>query len=404
MPVAAALQTETDVAQPTPSPAEGAGPIRCVLMDDSRFDRRVLLSLAEESRFQLEIVETSSIFETREALAEGSADLLVLDTRVPDGDGIAFTQQLKQEAQHHSIPVIVVSDETTQQSAIQAIRSGAADFLAKDDLTPEVFDTAIEGALRRTVAQPEDQSTRVADLEAENDMLRRVSLRNMRLLKAQAMPLMAFAWKMVKSDEIPESDRDVMVKKLARLTRNMTGLIDDTVINSATHKTNEMPVAVDLGQLLTDLANDETNGLNNSRAHLRVGRLPVLMARYSHMAMLFEELLLTAIRSSRLGKVPEIDLGAAMDPDGNPIVWVKENGIALSARKQTAGQRVQDLVEPPAEMTKDENSWSLCQRLVEKNQGRFKITSVDETTTKILMWFPKKMLIDQAATPASEVA
>lgn len=404
MTVAAAVETDANVALGVSEPSQNR-PIKCVLMDDSRFDRRVLVSLAEESRFHLEIIETASISETRDVLAKRSADLLVLDARVPDGDGIAFAQQLRQEARHNSIPVIVISDETSKKSAIQAIRSGAADYLAKDELTTESFDYAVESALRRSAVLPADQSARLSNLQAENDTLRRISLRNMRLLKAQAMPLMAFAWKMAKSDEIADDERDVLVKKLSRLTRNMTGLIDDTVITSATHQANEVAVPVNIGKLITELANDDTNGLSSSSAHLRVGQLPILKARYSHMAMLFEELLLTAIRSSRLGKVPEIDVGAGVDPEGNPIIWLKEDGLSLSARKQAMAGRVQDLVEPPADLARDENSWSLCQRLVEKNNGRFKIASDDESASKILIWFPKDMLLDASTVEdVSEIA
>ena len=185
----------------------------------------------------------------------------------------------------------------------------------------------------------------------------------------------------------------------------MTGLIDDTVITSATHKANEVPVPVDLGALIADLANDETNGLNSTSAHLRVGALPKLTARYSHMAMLFEELLLTAIRSSRLGEVPEIDIGAGVDPQGNPIIWIKEDGLSLSARKQAMGQRANDLIEPPADLARDENSWSLCQRLVEKNNGRFKITTDDKVASKVLIWFPKEMLVTSSQSEeVSEIA
>ncbi|MEM7056180.1 MAG: response regulator [Pseudomonadota bacterium] len=406
MSIAAAVENDQEVALSMGAqPPQTKRPIKCVLMDDSRFDRRVLVSLAEESRFELEIVETASISETRDVLAQLSADLLVLDARVPDGDGIAFARQLRQEAHHNAIPVIVVSDETSKKSAIQAIRSGAADYLAKDELTVDAFDTAVESALRRTAVLPADQTARLSNLQAENDTLRRIALRNMRLLKAQAMPLMAFAWKMAKSNEIPDEDRDALAKNLSRLTRNMTGLIDDTVITSATHRANEVTVAVNIGKLITALANDETNGLNSSSAHLRVGQLPILTARYSHMAMLFEELLLTAIRSSRLGKVPEIEIGAGVDPDGNPIIWLKEDGLSLSARKQALAGRVQDLVEPPADLSRDENSWSLCQRLVEKNKGRFKIAQDDENASKILIWFPKEMLVDATdLQDASEIA
>ena len=407
MTIATAIESDlNEFAPPDLAPRSTQGPLRCVLMDDSRFDRRLLLSLAEDSRYELEFVETSTISETRAALAQRSADILVLDNRVPDGCGIEFADSLRREAQHYAIPVIVISDDVSEKSAIQAMRSGAADYLAKDELTTEVFDAAVESALRRTAVLPADQTAMLSNLQAENETLRRISLRNMRLLKAQAMPLMAFAWKMVAGGEVEEAEREIVTKKLARLTRNMTGLIDDTVITAATHRANEQAEPVNLSKLISDLVQDETNGLRDSRAHLRVGALPTLLAKPIQMAMLFEELLLNAIRAGRLGHVPEIEIGAGVDPEGNPVIWLKEDGLALSARKQAMGQRASDLIEPPAEPARDEHSWSLCQRLVEKNNGKFKISNDGDNGSRIMIRFPKDMVtvIQQAPQEDSEIA
>ena len=386
------LESGADTMRTASDNGSRPSPLRCVLMDDSRFDRRHLRSVAADSRYDIEFVETANIAETREALQGGAADFMLLDNQVPDGSGIDFAKQLAKDASLNSIPVIVVTGQGGEEIVINALRAGAADYLVKDNLNSEIFDQAVENAMRRSQASAPDQMAIISNLQSENETLRRVSVRNMRLLKGQAMPLMSFAWRMLRGDAIEQDQRATEAKGLARITRNVTGLIDDTVIVSATHRAQETDEPVNLNDVIERIVRDDLGEIENSRAQIRVGDLPVLNARASHMTMLFEELLLTAVRAGRLGKVPRIEIGAGTDPDGNPIIWMKENGLQLDARKQSISEKFSELNSTPDSNVRDELSWSLCQRLVEKNDGQFKISETTGSGTKLMMRFPKSRL------------
>ena len=384
-----------------PRPAAGGerreGPLRCVLLDDSRFDRRHLRNVAANSRYKIEFVETGTIAETRAVLKSRKADFLVLDNLLPDGTGLDLARQLADDAKTSGTPVIMTTGASSEKVAIQALRAGAADYLAKEELSTEVFDQAVENALKRSSARTEDQSQTIAQLESENSALRRIALRNMRLLKAQVMPLMSFAWRMLRGDKIAEGDKPRISKGLAKVTRGATGLIDDTVITSATYSHDNKAEPVDLSELVQQVVQEDLGELKDSRAHIRVGPLPTLTARRAQMSMLFEELLLTAIRSGRLGRVPEVEIGASKDPEGNPIIWLTERGVQLSARKQRMAHRISELDASPEDSAKDENSWSLCQRLVEKNEGQFKIAENTDQGCKLMMRFPKSAVVEPSS-------
>ena len=55
--------------------------------------------------------------------------LVILDVRLPDMDGIEVLKQIKQE--NASLPVIVITGVGTHKTAIEALKLGADDFLAK---------------------------------------------------------------------------------------------------------------------------------------------------------------------------------------------------------------------------------------------------------------------------------
>jgi len=69
-----------------------------------------------------------SLSEAREHLAKGPVDLVLIDLVLPDGDGIALLRELKETTRSD---VILVSGVATVDSAIEALRLGALDYLTK---------------------------------------------------------------------------------------------------------------------------------------------------------------------------------------------------------------------------------------------------------------------------------
>ena len=145
MSLAAVKLTEFEQQPRTASGGDMAqGPLRCILMDDSRFDRRYLRNVAANSRYEIEFVETSTIAETRAVLNAREADFLVLDNLLPDGNGLDLAKQLSEDAKLNGTPVILTTGASSEEVAIQALRAGAADYLTKEDLSTESFDLCEE--------------------------------------------------------------------------------------------------------------------------------------------------------------------------------------------------------------------------------------------------------------------
>src|SRR6476469_1896727 len=67
--------------------------------------------------------------EARDAVGRQAPDLVSLDRRLPDGDGLDFLPELK--AQVPGVVVVMVTAQGDIASAVDAIRMGAADYLAK---------------------------------------------------------------------------------------------------------------------------------------------------------------------------------------------------------------------------------------------------------------------------------
>ena len=72
---------------------------------------------------------SSSVSDAKRRLEEEAFDLVISDLRLPDSDGIDLLKWLK--STHPSLPLIMMTSYAEIQTAVQAMKLGAADYIAK---------------------------------------------------------------------------------------------------------------------------------------------------------------------------------------------------------------------------------------------------------------------------------
>ena len=90
----------------------------------------------------------STIKEAQAWLGTHSAQLILLDLNLPDGDGLDLVQSLRQ---YSSTPVLVLSARSGVQERVAGLNAGADDYLTKPFAMPEL-DARIGALLRRTAS------------------------------------------------------------------------------------------------------------------------------------------------------------------------------------------------------------------------------------------------------------
>jgi DNA-binding NarL/FixJ family response regulator len=106
--------------------------IRVVLADDQvllRAGLRVLLDAEDD----LEVVgEAEDGIEAIDAVRRLRPDVVVMDIRMPDLDGLAATRQIVADPDLASVHVVVLTTFDLDEYVFEAIRAGATGFLLKD--------------------------------------------------------------------------------------------------------------------------------------------------------------------------------------------------------------------------------------------------------------------------------
>jgi two-component system response regulator AtoC len=121
---------------------------RVLIVDDDRRTRRVLQILVE--RLGLESHAFESAEEALAALQRESAALILTDLKMPGTDGIEFMRRLR--ALDARVPVVMLTAYGTVEAAVEAMKLGAVDFIAKP------FDVdALELLIRRSLEMSRHQ-------------------------------------------------------------------------------------------------------------------------------------------------------------------------------------------------------------------------------------------------------
>lgn len=100
--------------------------LRALVVDDDPDFRAALGALVEREGFR--VTEAPRIAEARSHLREQLCDVVLIDLGLPDGDGLEL---LADEELSTELEFIIVTGNATVESAVEALRDGALDYLTK---------------------------------------------------------------------------------------------------------------------------------------------------------------------------------------------------------------------------------------------------------------------------------
>ena len=116
--------------------------LSALLVDDDALFRDSLGSLVAAEGFDVRVA--GSLAEARERMREATPDLVLLDLGLPDGEG---TELLRESRPRATTEFVIITGNASIESAVQAIRDGALDYLTKPT-EPERLRAILAGVVR----------------------------------------------------------------------------------------------------------------------------------------------------------------------------------------------------------------------------------------------------------------
>ena len=144
------------VPEPGPPPT-ATGPARVLVVDDEDQVARAIASIAEHYGHQVTIA--NSVSEAVLRFEESPPDVVLTDLRLGDGDGLDVLRHVLDRTP--DIPVVLITGQATIDSAMEAIRAGAYDYLAKPPRMQEL------GHLLRRAVEKKRMAEEVRQLQRE---------------------------------------------------------------------------------------------------------------------------------------------------------------------------------------------------------------------------------------------
>jgi signal transduction histidine kinase len=138
-------------------------PVNILLVEDDEVDRLTVVRALRLAGLETVVEEAESVTAAADALTLRTFDCVLLDYRLPEGDALDVLKSVRQAGL--DTPVIILTGRGDEQTAVELMKAGAADYLSKHALSPQRLLQSLRYATERQQHQREcDQLLVRADL------------------------------------------------------------------------------------------------------------------------------------------------------------------------------------------------------------------------------------------------
>jgi light-regulated signal transduction histidine kinase (bacteriophytochrome) len=303
---------------------------RIMIVDD---ERPQMLALCDALRFEGYVtVGFTTAEEALDALREREFDLLLTDMLMPDVDGLALLRAAQEIAP--DVVVVMLTGGGTVDSAVEAMKSGAADFVLKpfnlDDIRP-VLTRAL--ALRKLKLEKDELERRVrertAALEFANKELGGFAHSVSHDLNAPIRAIRGYAGMLLKDSEHHLSARERgLVEQIAGGADELAQIVDGLLRLARAGQQQLTKASVDVAALASEILDRLLQQSPGRRIETRIGELPACTADAALLRQVFVNLFSNAIKFTA-GKDPAV-IEVDSTREGNETVYsIRDNGAGF---------------------------------------------------------------------------
>lgn len=141
--------------------------VTVLVVDDDPFVREMIASILQDGGYQVKTADNGA---AAAALfgAGGDVGLIVSDMNMPEMDGLGLIAAIRGAG--GDVPIIILTGNNEVTTAIQALKSGADDYLLKDENIQDTIGISVASVLEKHFLKKQNRQL-MADLAVENERL-----------------------------------------------------------------------------------------------------------------------------------------------------------------------------------------------------------------------------------------
>lgn len=304
-----------------------SAPLTILITDDQPIEHVLYEDyLNDDTLHRYHFLHAYSGDEAEKLCKQHPIDCVLLDYHLPDTDGLHVLKCLL--AHKPGLPIIMLTGEGSETTAVIAMKNGAQDYLPKRAITPTALQRCVERAIERSKLLQRMETYR-SDLERSNKDLERFATVVAHDLKS---PLRAITQHL----ELIQNNKNNVLEerslKSMKFVMNGAGrmreLIDALLEYSHLGFSEKMLAPVDCNHVLAMARANLSAIIAEKGAHITADALPTLMADKIQMVQLFQNLIANALKFCTAA--PSIHI-AVTQQNGQWAFAFRDNGIGIAA-------------------------------------------------------------------------
>ncbi len=302
------------------------GQSKILFLEDEEIDITFIKRKFIKLNPQYECDVVSSIAELRKQVGEKKYDLIVSDFNLPDGTAFDSIDIAKTA----DIPIVIATGQGSEKTAVELMKSGAADYLIKDKnmgehmlILPSIVKTVLNFKKLETY-----NSGLLEMLQIKNQDLERFAHIIAHDLRSPiASCILLIDTLQMLGEDLPADVQETM-GMLTDLSHNMTNTIEGIFQYSVLDSQADDLVMVDMGKAAEEALQNLKIKVDECGAIVKIEAMPKINASYVQMVQLFQNLMGNGIKY-RGDKTPELTV-RSFEQGNEQIFAVNDNGIGIA--------------------------------------------------------------------------
>lgn len=366
--------------------------IRVLIIEDSEDDAFFLVNHLQKHGYIPEWERIQSADALRNRLQDKPWDVILSDFKMPKFNGLEALNILRESGL--DIPFIIVSGTIGEETAVDAMKAGASDYILKGNLQrlgPAVERELHEAHNRAEHRKAEESLQRfMKRLEQSNKELEQFALVASHDLQEPLRKIRIFGEYLRNSQEGKLTEEGMAyLDHIQNATARMQDLISDLLNLSRVNRKGHPFQETHLAEVISTVAEDLDLTLKEKQGTIELGELCTIEADPKQMAQLFHHLIGNSLKFHREGIPPIVKVSAEI-VDGFCDIRVEDNGIGFDEQYQ---ERIFNVFERLHSRSKYEGTGiglAICKKIAERHGGTIEAHGKPNEGTTFLTRLPIK--------------